>query len=318
MNRRIIIPPFLEKGDRIAMISPASVLDDEIIRKAQEIIWDWGYEPVLGPNVGKVDAGKYAGTPSERADDVIWAYTDPSIKAILCNRGGYGLIHLVDMIPPTVFTSSPKWMVGFSDVTTLLSMSASAGVASLHATMPSLFSTGGQDELSASLLRGFLEGKVPSYRFDGGDFLKEGYAEGILLGGNICTFAPLLAAKQYFTPKKDIILFIEDVEETFHNIDRQFFTLKLSGLLDQVKGVIVGDFTDCIPDLGYGSIAQMLWERYLRDMDIPVCCGFPAGHDKRNVPLIEGANVRLSVKEGDCSLSFDVKGEEFWVDLRGE
>ena len=108
------------------------------------------------------------------------------------------------------------------------------------------------------------------------------------------------------------------MEETFHNIDRQFFTLKLSGLLDQVMGGIVGDFTDCIPDLGYGSIAQMLWERYLRDMDIPVCCGFPAGHDKRNVPLIEGANVRLSVKEGDCSLSFDVKGEEFWVDLRGE
>jgi len=314
-SSKMILPPFLEKGDRIALISPSSVADSGYISKMADMLWDWGYEPVVGPNVGKVDAQRYAGTPEERADDIIWAYTDPSIKAILCNRGGYGLIHLVNMIPDEVFSSNPKWMAGFSDITTLHSMSVCAGVMSIHGTMPSLMATGGQDEQSAELLHSILEGNIPSYSFSGGMFKKEGEAEGILVGGNICTFAPLIGSGKDFTSKDNLILFIEDVEETFHNIDRQFNILKLSGVLDRVKGIILGEFTDCIPDLGYFSIEQMLWERYLKDMNIPVCSSFPAGHDKKNVPFIEGAPVKLSVKKDSCTLDFLVDGNHSEVKL---
>ncbi|MBQ6578021.1 MAG: LD-carboxypeptidase [Bacteroidales bacterium] len=312
---KMTIPPFLEKGDRIAMISPSSAVDPEYVAKTSDILWDWGYEPVVGPNAGKTDAGKYAGTPRERADDLIWAYTDPSIKAILCNRGGYGTIHLVDMIPEEVIASSPKWLIGFSDITTLHSMSVSSGVMSIHGTMPSLIASGGQDSLSIELLRRLLSGEIPSYIWSGGDFMKEGEAEGTLVGGNICTFAPLLNCSKDFTKKNDIILFIEDVEETFHNIDRQWNMLKLSGTLSRVKGVIVGEFTDCIPDLGYGSIEAMLWERYLKDLDVPVCTGFPAGHDKTNVPLVMGAPVKLSVKKESSSLSFGLEAGGIEVTL---
>ena len=210
-NNKMAIPPFLEKGDRVAMVSPSSAVDPDYIAKTSDSLWDWGYEPVVGPNVGKTDAEKYAGTPQERADDLIWAYTDPSIKAILCNRGGYGAIHLTDLVPEEVFTASPKWLIGFSDITTLHGMSVSAGVMSIHGTMPSLIATESQDQLSIELLRRLLSGEIPSYTWSGGDFLKEGEAEGTLVGGNICTFVPLLGCSKDFTKKDDIILFIEDV-----------------------------------------------------------------------------------------------------------
>ena len=309
------MPPFLEKGDRIAMISPSSFIDPELIAKTSDILWDWGYEPVVGPNVGKSEADKYAGTPKERAEDIIWAFTDPSIKAVLCNRGGYGAIHLAELIPDEVFTASPKWLVGFSDITVLHSMSVSAGVMSIHGTMPSLIATESQDQLSIELLRRLLGGEVPSYTWSGGEFLKKGKAEGILVGGNICTFAPLLLSDKDFTKKDDIILFIEDVDETFHNIDRQWHMLKFSGALDRVKGIILGEFTDCTKDLGYESIEKMLWERYLKNLDIPVCSGFPVGHGKTNVPLIEGAPVKLTVKEGCTSLSFGLDADSIEVSL---
>ena len=105
--------------------------------KTAEVIRSWGLEPVVGPNVGKVVDGRYAGTVAERVSDIRWALNDPSIKAIICNRGGYGTIQLIDQLTMAELKASPKWLVGFSDITTLHGLLTRAGVMSMHGTPPS-------------------------------------------------------------------------------------------------------------------------------------------------------------------------------------
>ena len=199
---------------------------------------EWGFEPVIGKNVGKLDAGKYAGTVQERADDFIEALKDTSIKAILSNRGGYGSIQLVDLIDLKLVTDNPKWLIGFSDITTLHAMETKAGVMSIHGTMSSFIGkTGGKDD-NSTLMRDLLKGTVPTYKVPKHKFNQKGKAEGILVGGNMATFVPLAGASDIDVFSNDgIILFMEEVGESLHNIDRMFNTLELHGVMENVNGV---------------------------------------------------------------------------------
>ena len=146
----------LKKGDKIALISPSYTTPDSNIQKTANVIKEWGFTPVIGKNVDKLDAGKYAGTAEERADDFIAALKDTSIKAILANRGGYGTIQLVDLIDPNLVKKNPKWLIGYSDITTLHAMQTKAGVMSIHGTMSSFIAkTAGKDD-NSPLLRDLL------------------------------------------------------------------------------------------------------------------------------------------------------------------
>ena len=122
------IPAFLKDGDKVALISPSYTTPESTIIKTEAVLKEWGFTPVVGNNVGKVNAGKFAGSVEERADDFIEALKDTSIKAILCNRGGYGTIQLVDYIDPKLIQENPKWVIGYSDITTLHAMQTKAGV----------------------------------------------------------------------------------------------------------------------------------------------------------------------------------------------
>ncbi|MBQ9310658.1 MAG: LD-carboxypeptidase [Bacteroidales bacterium] len=268
----------------------------------------WGLEPVVGPNVGKVVDGRYAGTVAERISDIRWALSDPSIKAIICNRGGYGTIQLIDEIKLTELSASPKWIVGFSDITTLHGLWTRAGVMSIHGTMSSFLAAGGTDKTS-TLMRDILLGKVPRYEVPAHLQNITGKASGILVGGNICTFAPNLGTQADATLGKDIILFIEEVEESMHNIDRQFNILAMNGVLDRCKGVILGEFTDCGTEFTFENCEEML-HRYLVKYNIPVLCGFPAGHGEVNLPMIMGAPVTIDVRSDGATLQFNMEGQQ--------
>ena len=268
----------------------------------------WGLEPVVGPNVGKVVDGRYAGTVAERVSDIRWALSDPSIKAIICNRGGYGTIQLIDEIKLTELSASPKWIVGFSDITTLHGLWTRAGVMSIHGTMSSFLAAGGTDKTS-TLMRDILLGKVPRYEIPAHPQNITGKAGGILVGGNICTFAPNLGTQADATLGKDIILFIEEVEESMHNIDRQFNILAMNGVLDRCKGVILGEFTDCGTEFTFENCEEML-RRYLVKYNIPVLCGFPAGHGEVNLPMIMGAPVTIDVRSDGATLQFNMEGQQ--------
>ncbi len=301
-------PPYLKAGDKVALVSPSYSTPMENVEKTSEVLRGWGLVPVVGGNVGKLDAGKYAGTKKERASDLRWAFANPEIKAIICNRGGYGAIHLLDEMKLQDFSANPKWLVGFSDITTLHGLLQNAGVMSIHGTMSSFLAKGGQDA-SSLLMRDMLMGQMPRYEVSAHPKNIIGKARGVLVGGNICTFVPLLGTKADATAYKDIILFIEEVGESMHNLDRQLNILKLNGVLNRCRGVVLGEFADCKQDLDFESVEQ-LYHQYFKEYNIPVLCGFPGGHDTVNLPLVMGAPVTIDVRNDGATLSFDIDGRQ--------
>lgn len=306
---KCVAPSYLKPGDKVALISPSYYCSMETSRAAADTLRSWGYEPVIGANVGKQFLEHYAGTVEERLADLHWALSDPDIKAIVCVRGGYSTLHLVESLPLKELAASPKWMIGYSDITTLLSMEACAGVMGIHGVMGCNIADPDSTGQSCPLLRNLLQGQVPRYELPAHKENILGRASGTLVGGNLATFAPLLGTQADAISKTDIILFVEEVEETHHNIDRLFNILKMNGVLAHCKGIILGDFTDCENDVGYESVEAMLRE-YIAPYNIPLLCDFPAGHEKVNLPLVMGAPVTMDVREDGATLTFDIPGEQ--------
>ena len=304
-------PDYLKAGDKVALISPSYFTPMENVEKTAAVLRSWGLEPVVGPNVGKVVDGRYAGTVAERVSDIRWALNDPTIKAIICNRGGYGTIQLINQLSLAELSASPKWLVGFSDISTLHGLWNRAGVMSIHATMSSFLAQGGTDETS-TLMRDLLMGHVPAYELPAHEQNITGQASGVLVGGNICTFAPNLGSQADATAGRDIILFVEEVEESMHNIDRQMRILQMNGVLDRCRGIILGEFTDCgteFKDAGGATISvEAMLHELLKDYHIPVLCGLPAGHGDVNLPLVMGAPVTIDVRSDGATLQFNIDG----------
>jgi len=306
-----IKPDYLQRGDKVALISPSYFTPMENVEKTADVLRDWGLEPVIGPNADKVVDGRYGGTPAERISDIRWALADPAVKAIICNRGGYGTIQLIDLLTLAELKASPKWLVGFSDISTLHGLMNRAGVMSIHGTMSSFLAKGGTDKTS-TLMRDLLLGQVPRYELPAHKENITGQASGMLVGGNLCTFVPNLGSQADATKGHDLILFVEEVGESMHNIDRQMRILQMNGVLDRCKGVILGEFTDCGSEFTYESVEAML-HVMLADYHIPVLCGFPGGHGDVNLPLVMGANVTIDVRDDGATLQFNIDGEHHEV-----
>ena len=304
-ERECVRPDFLREGDKIAVVSPSYWLDAASIDQGMEGLREMGFNPVLAPNATKQYLEKYAGTPAERAADLAWAYSQPDVKAIIATRGGYGAIQLLPLLEPDLVQARPKWLIGYSDITTLLSYSVSANVMAIHGTMISaLKNTGGTSE-DDRLLKQLLLGELPRYEWEsGGHPNRTGTARGVLVGGNMCTFTPLIGSDYDFTSKGDIILFVEEIGENARNIDRMMYSLRLHGVLSRVKGILVGDFYACGDEFKIGSIEEMFDKYTLADVEVPIAYGFRAGHAGVNWPLVEGAPVTLTVTADRASLVF--------------
>ena len=271
-----VMPRPLKKGDRIAVISPSSSPTEKTVKEGCEILRQWGYVPVVGPHAMNEYHG-FAGTADERAADLRWALTDSTISAIMCTRGGDGAVQLLTRISPSDFRRQPKWLIGFSDITALHSAMVQAGVMSIHGSMLHAISALDQP----------------------------GCAEGLLVGGNFSVLCGL-AGSPYdcLLRREPLILFIEDTDEEMTKVDRMLHHLEVRGVLQRLKGIIVGHFTDYKrPKNDFEDMNEML-HSYLSELDIPVCYGFPVGHKRPNLPLIEGCRVRLTVSDAGTSLTF--------------
>ena len=301
-------PAYLSTGDTVALISPSYYTPMENVEATANLLRSWGLVPVIGPNVGKMVDGKYAGTVAERVSDILWAFNDPSIKAIICNRGGYGTIQLIDQIPLSALSASPKWFVGFSDISTLHGLLNRAGVMSIHGTMSSFLAQGGTDATS-TMMRDLLLGQVPCYHLPAHAQNITGTASGVLVGGNLCTFTPNLGSQADATMGKDLILFVEEVGESMHNIDRQMRILQMNGVLDRCKGIVLGEFSDCGSEFTYENVEAMI-RLIVEPYGIPMLCGFPAGHGDVNLPLVMGAPVTIDVRADGATLRFNIDGEQ--------
>lgn len=307
------VPDFLKKGDKVALLSPSSYVPLEEVEDAARVLKKWGLEPVIGASVGRKAGLNDAGTLQERLDDLHRALADPEVKAILCNRGGYSTIHMLSRLDPAELSAHPKWLIGFSDITTLHGMEVSAGVMSIHGTMSRFIGKSKGKDISSTALRDLLFGTVPRYELPAHPCNIPGKASGTLVGGNLCTLYPLQGTAVDFTDHPEgFILFLEEVEESYHNLDRILNKLILGGMMEHCKGVILGYFTDCPADRDFESVEQM-FRPYFEPYGIPLLCGFPAGHDSPNLPLIMGAPVTMEVTETGADVRFDLPDTEQMV-----
>ena len=298
-------PAFLKEGDKIAIISPASVPDKRFVDGGAEILRQWGLIPVYGTHVCSQN-GTFAGTITQRGNDLQWALTDPEIKAIMCSRGGYGSIQELLRMDTNIIKNNPKWIIGYSDITAIHGAMVSNGVMSIHAHMlEHLNKTKGEDE-SSQYLRKMLFGEMPVYTVEHHPLNKQGKASGTLVGGNLSLITSIAGSKFNFLDRRDdIILFIEDIDENLEHLNRMTYQLIASGVIDRVKAIILGDFGGYRPTADFDTVEQM-FDSIFQNYNIPICYKFPCGHTFRNFPMIEGAKVTLTITGESTTLQFDI------------
>lgn len=303
-----IIPPFLHEGDSVAIVSPGFYTPLNEISEIKAVLSSWGLVPFVAPNVGEHQAGRVAGPATHRFDDMQWALINKSFKAVFCSRGGYGTLHLLPYLDTSYFARYPKWIVGYSDITTLHAVSVLGGTMSVHGAVGRELGSRKVNKMNYLLLHDLLFGTLPRYQVNtpNGNNL-QGRASGRLVGGNLATLTTLLSTDFDVTRLDSIILFLEDVDEPFHNIDRMFNMLRIHGVFDRCVGLVLGGFCKCKKDLGCETVYELLYP-YFKDLGIPVLCDFPTGHGSYNFPLLEGAPATLVVGDASSSLFFNIDG----------
>lgn len=290
----MILPDFLEKGDVIRLITPSGAVEPEYVARAAEVLTSWGYEPQIA-NHALTKEGRFAGTTSERMKDLQDAFEDPRVKAVLCTRGGYGIVHLLAEMDSSLIRNNPKWLIGYSDITALHAMCSYQGVISLHAPMCKHLADSKGLDIPSLDLRNIFEGRLPEYELPVHPLSVYGEAEGTLIGGNLAVFCGLRGTRLDTTTfVDDPVLFIEDIGEKPYQIDRMLYNLELGGVFAKLKALIVGQFTDYEEDpLMYDTVLvtiRKITEKY----NIPLIFDFPVGHTDFNRPLLCGAKVRLT------------------------
>lgn len=291
----IQLPPYLEEGDKIAIVSPSGKIDKSFLKGAQKRLKSWGLEVVMGRHAGS-SSGVFAGTQKQRLDDLQEAMDDEEIKAILCSRGGYGAVHLADKLDFSRFREHPKWLMGFSDITVLHNLIQANGFASLHSPMARHLTVEPENDPSTTYLKSILFGDLPDYTHRKHRLNLPGNAKGILRGGNMAVFYGLRATP-YDIPAEGTVLFIEDVNERPHAVERMMYNLKLGGVLEKLSGLIVGQFTEYEENRSLGKDLYGALHDLVKEYDYPVCFNFPVGHVTHNLPLINGATVEFMVND---------------------
>lgn len=304
---RMIAPPPLKKGDKIGIVSPSGRIEEDVLDNAIERFEEWGLEVIVAQGAYN-RFNQFGGTGAERVADLQGMLNDPEIRAVICSRGGYGAVKIIDLIDFRFFVASPKWIVGYSDITVLHShINENFGIKTLHGPMAAELSPERKIRVSddsMELLRETLFGALPAYIHPVHPLSRGGKAEGILTGGNLSVLYSLLGSAS-FPETEGKILFIEDVGEYLYHIDRMMVGLRRNGVLDGIGGLLVGGLTDMNDNkVPFGRTAEEIISEAVENYNYPVCFGFPAGHQSENKTLIMGSKVSLSIGESISQLTF--------------
>lgn len=287
------IPPFLQAGDTIGITCPAGFVGEERVAYCKQVLERWGFQVKLGKTIG---TGKYyfSGTDAERLADLQSMLDDPQVKAILAGRGGYGVSRILDAIDWTKFREAPKWICGFSDLTALHShLHQTQEIASLHSPMCGAFTPESEHSYYIESLRLALTGGPLCYEFQASNWNKAGEAQGFLVGGNLALLAHLCGSVSQLNTKGKI-LFIEDIGEHLYQIDRMLLSLKRSGQLEGLSGLVVGSFSDLEDtERPFGQCLEEIVLDKVAANNFPVAFGLPCGHERENVTLCLGRQYRL-------------------------
>ena len=301
-QHKMKIPPYLKKGDTVAIVCTARKFFPEEAKPAIDLLESWGLKVKLGKTIG-LDSCQLGGTDTERAADFQEQLDNDNIKAIWCARGGYGTVRIIDMIDFSKFKKHPKWIMGFSDVTVLHSHINTLNVATLHSIMP--FTVPKAPEEVKETFKNALFGIKNSYTIPSKSYDKKGVAKGELVGGNLSIIYSLLGSKSSIETK-DKILFIEDLDEYLYHIDRMLYNMKRNNYFKNVKGIIVGSMRDMHDnEIPFGQNEVQIITEIAKDLNIPIAFEFCAGHQKDNRTLVLGSQVSFEVNETEIKLTFE-------------
>ncbi len=297
-------PPFLVEGDQVAIVSTARKISQEELYPAIQVMENWGLKVVMSDALFEV-CHQFAGTEEQRLASLQQVMDDENIKAIVCARGGYGTVQLVDRLNFTKFSQSPKWIVGYSDVTTLHThINEQVKVETIHGTMPINFPKDGTENESTRTLKAALFGELSTYTFEAHPLNIGGNVSGELIGGNLSILYSLSGTNSA-VDMLGKLLFMEDLDEYIYHIDRMMMNLRKSKWLTGVKGIIIGGMSDMNDNaVPYGQTAEEIIRLRTEDLGIPVAFNFPAGHIEPNKALYFGRKCHLSVSESGSKLSF--------------
>jgi muramoyltetrapeptide carboxypeptidase len=297
-------PDLLNTGDKIGILAPARRIHRADVEFATNLFSSWGLETLVAENIFSEHHSYLAGSDKERTSDFQTLLNDPTIKALFSARGGYGSTRIVDQVDYAALLKNPKWFIGFSDTTAFHLKFYKMGIASIHGTMPVLFSKRDSAESVESLRKLIFDGECRLEAQVSRDN-RHGKVSGTVIGGNLSLIIDSLGTESEPDTNGNI-LFIEEIDEYLYKIDRMMTQLRRTGKLKNLKGLVVGHMTDIKDsELSFGENVQEIILNAVRDYTYPVGFRFPSGHENPNLAWINGGRATLDVNESMSSLVFD-------------
>jgi muramoyltetrapeptide carboxypeptidase len=297
--KKNLIPNFLTSGDTVTIIATARKVNKTEIEPAIEFLKQQGFKVILSKNLFK-ECNQFSGTDKQRASDLQLALDNPKINAIFIARGGYGTARILDQLDYSNFSNHPKWIIGFSDITSLLmDVHEKTKIQTLHGPMPLTFNWD-KTSLHQTILA--LKGKSINYNIPNKNKLnKLGKAKAVLIGGNLSVlYSNSSTIKKTFS--KPYILFIEDLDEYLYHIDRMMLALKRAGFLNNMIGLACGSFSQMKDNtIPFGFSAEQIISSYLPPSCTVAAFDFPSGHQKTNWPIKIGAVASLTVTKKEVN-----------------
>jgi muramoyltetrapeptide carboxypeptidase len=297
----MIQPPALKKNDIVGIVASGRKLDSDPIQTSIRIVEAWGYTVRVAKNLFSSKHSYLSGSDAERLQDLQHMLDDPSVKAIICARGGYGTTRILDRLDFTSFLKNPKWICGFSDITALHLKLQALGVHSIHGTMPVLFSKS-ESAISVDALQKILSGGRVALEANPNLKNKIGAASGTLIGGNLSLIVDSLGTSSEIDTKNKILV-IEEVDEYLYKVDRMLVQLKRAGKLQHLAGLVVGHMTEMRDtELPFGETIEEIILNQVQEFNYPIGFGFPVGHENPNLAWVQGEVRTLSVTPEKSSL----------------
>ena len=297
----MIRPSPLKSGDKIGIAATGRRIRHEDVDVAVGILEGWGLKVVLSPSLFSEDHSYLAGTDQQRHTSLQQFIDDQTIRAILCARGGYGTTRILENIRWDELLKTPKWVVGFSDITALHLKLLTLGIQSIHGTMPALFKN--HDSVSSvDSLRTILFGESETLFATPSHANKKGGAKGILLGGNLSLVVDSMGTDQEIQTRGRILI-LEEVDEYLYKIDRMIVQLKRAGKLDGLAGLVIGHFSEIKDtELSFGETLEEIVRFHTREFNYPIGFNFPTGHVNPNLAWRSGATAVLEVTDSGSFL----------------
>lgn len=303
------IPPYIKPNDTILIIATARKILREELSKAITVFESWGLKVELAPQLFEVE-NQFAGSDEIRAQQLQWAINHTTAKAIICARGGYGTMRILDKVDFSPLQKKPKWIIGYSDITALhCHLFQQENLASIHGEMCLTMNEATEEAINS--LKKVLFGEGVNYSFSSHELNKLGQAEGEVVGGNL-SLLYALKGTPHFPDLKGKILFIEDLDEYLYHIDRMMLGLKMAGAFNQLSGILIGGMTDMKDNaIPFGKTVEEIIKEHLTDYNFPIAFNFPAGHIKNNCALMIGVKGILEVSATNSDLKVRVGSTNF-------